>query len=115
LTHSTATYKEESNETTSIHHHLPTGRRPATPPGTAPAEEKLPPQYFSILQRSDRREAGAIGGIEVKTITIRLPDVEAAMLLEVQKVNKACKDLQSLLLNQIQQEYQKVSSGRTLR
>ena len=29
----------------------------------------------------------------MKTITIRLPDVEAAMLVEVQKVNKACRDL----------------------
>ena len=43
----------------------------------------------------------------MKTITIRLPDVEAAMLIEVQKVNKAYRDLQSLLLNQIQQEYAK--------
>jgi hypothetical protein len=42
----------------------------------------------------------------------RLPDVEAAMLVEVQKVNKAYKDLQSLLLNQIQQEYQKPPKGR---
>ncbi len=48
----------------------------------------------------------------MKTITIRLPDVEAAMLVEVQKVNKAYKDLQSLLLNQIQQDYQKIPKGR---
>jgi hypothetical protein len=34
----------------------------------------------------------------VKTITIRLPDVEAAMLLEVQKVNKAYRDLQAVLI-----------------
>jgi len=43
----------------------------------------------------------------MKTITIRLPDVEAAMLVEVQKVNRAYRDLQGLLINQIQQEYQK--------
>ena len=43
----------------------------------------------------------------MKTIIIRLPDVEAAMLLEVQKVNRAYTDLQSLLLQQIRQEYQK--------
>ena len=43
----------------------------------------------------------------MKTITIRLPDVEAAMLTEVQKVNRAYRDLQGLLINQIQQEYQK--------
>ena len=48
----------------------------------------------------------------MKTITIRLPDVEAAMLLEVGKVNKAYKDLQGLLINQIQQEYAKTPKGR---
>ena len=51
----------------------------------------------------------------MKTITIRLPDVEAAMLLEVLKVNKAYRDLQGLLINQIQQEYQKTSKGRASR
>ena len=49
----------------------------------------------------------------MKTITIWLPDVEAAMLTEVQKRNKAFKDLQQILLQQIRQEYQKTSgSGR---
>ena len=48
----------------------------------------------------------------MKSITIRLPDVEAAMLVEVQKVNKAYKDLQGLLINQIQQEYAKTPMGR---
>ncbi len=43
----------------------------------------------------------------MKTITIRLPDVEAAMLVEVQKVNKAYINLQGLLRSQIQQEYAK--------
>ena len=51
----------------------------------------------------------------MKTITIRLPDVEAAMLLEVQKVNKAFRDLQGLLINQIQQEYAKTPKGRASR
>jgi len=51
----------------------------------------------------------------MKTITIRLPDVEAAMLVEVQKVNKAYKDLQGLLLNQIQQEYAKTPKSRAAR
>ena len=37
----------------------------------------------------------------MKTVTIRLPDVEAAMLLEVQKVNKDYRDLQGLLMSQI--------------
>ena len=40
----------------------------------------------------------------MKTITIRWPDVEAAMLIEVQKRNKAFKDLQQLLIQQIRQE-----------
>ena len=48
----------------------------------------------------------------MKTITIRLPDVEAEMLVEVQKVNKAYRDLQGLLINQIQQEYAKTPKGR---
>jgi len=43
----------------------------------------------------------------LKTFTIRLPDVEAAMLLEVQKKNRAYRDLQGLLISQIQQEYAK--------
>ena len=48
----------------------------------------------------------------MKTITIRLPDVEAAMLVEVQKVNRAYRDLQGLLVSQIQQEYAKTPRGR---
>jgi hypothetical protein len=51
----------------------------------------------------------------VKTFTIRLPDVEAAMLVEVQKVNKVYRDLQGLLINQIQQEYSKTPKGRAAR
>jgi hypothetical protein len=51
----------------------------------------------------------------MKSITIRLPDVEAAMLLEVQKVNRAYRDLQGLLINQIQQEYAKTPKGRASR
>ena len=47
----------------------------------------------------------------MKTITIRLPDVEVAMLVEVQKRNKAFKDLQQLLIQQVRQEYQKSSGG----
>ena len=45
----------------------------------------------------------------MKTITIRLPDVETAMLVEVQKKTKAFRDLQGWLLQQIQQEYKKIS------
>ena len=47
----------------------------------------------------------------MKTITIRLPDVEAAMLLEVQKRNKSFKDLQQLLIQKIHQEYAKIPAG----
>jgi hypothetical protein len=48
----------------------------------------------------------------MKPITIRLPDVETAMLQEVRKVNKAYRGLEPLLLNQIQQEYAKTPKGR---
>ena len=48
----------------------------------------------------------------MKSITIRLPDVEAAMLVEVQKRNKAFKDLQQLLIQHIHQEYAKTPSGK---
>jgi len=41
----------------------------------------------------------------MKTITIRLPDVEAAMLVELQKVNKAYRDLQDMVLKQVRWEY----------
>ena len=51
----------------------------------------------------------------MKTITIRLPDVEAAMLIEVQKVNKAYRDLQGLLTYQIQQQYSKTPAARAKR
>jgi len=65
------------------------GLLPETPPGTASAEEKPLPEYLSLLQRSDCGETGATGVSQMKTITIRLPDVEAAMLVEVQKKNRA--------------------------
>ena len=51
----------------------------------------------------------------MKTIIIRLPDVEAAMLVEVQKVDKVYRDLQGLLVSQIQQEYAKTPKGRASR
>jgi hypothetical protein len=76
------------------------------------------PEYLGILPRGDCgevREAGACGGSQVKTFTIRLPDVEAAMLVEVQKVNRAYRDLQGLLISQIQQEYAKTPMGRASR
>ena len=51
----------------------------------------------------------------MKTLAIRLPDVEAAMLVEVQKVNRAYRDLQGLLISEIQQEYAKTPKGRASR
>ena len=41
----------------------------------------------------------------MKNISIRLPDVEAAMLVEVQRRNKSYRDLQALLIKQIRQSY----------
>ena len=46
----------------------------------------------------------------MKTITIRLPDVEAAMLAEVQKKNKTFRDLRGILLEQIQEAYRKMQN-----
>ena len=63
------------------------------------------PQHLSLLQRSDCGEVGATGGSQVKTITIRLPDVEAAMLLEVQKRNKTFVELDALLARLISAEF----------
>ena len=51
----------------------------------------------------------------MKTTPILMPDVEAAMLVEVQKVNRANRDLQGLLVSQIQQEYAKTAKGRASR
>ena len=41
----------------------------------------------------------------MKTITIHLPDVEAAMLVEVQKRNRDFRNIQAVLLKAIRQEY----------
>jgi hypothetical protein len=81
-------------------------------------EVKREGKTFTLITCCDCREAGAIGdagGSQMKTITIRLPDVEAAMLMEVQKVNRAYRDLQGLLVSQIQQEYAKTPKGRASR
>ena len=48
----------------------------------------------------------------MKRLIINVPAVEAAMLLEVQKVNKSYRDPEGLLLTQIRQEYQKTPKGR---
>jgi hypothetical protein len=48
----------------------------------------------------------------MKNITLRIPDVEAAMLLELQKSNKSFRDLQGLLLGLIREEYGKKSGKR---
>jgi hypothetical protein len=41
----------------------------------------------------------------MKTVTIGLPDVEAAMLVEVQKRNKAFRDIEKLVSEQIRNEF----------
>ncbi len=41
----------------------------------------------------------------MKTITIRLPDVEAAMLAELQKKDKNFRDLQLMVLQKVRNEY----------
>ena len=46
----------------------------------------------------------------MKSITIRLPDVEAAMLVEVQKRNKAFRNIGAMLLQNIRDEYARIHS-----
>ena len=41
----------------------------------------------------------------MKTITIRLPDVEAAMLVKLQKKDKTYRDIGEMLLLQIRKDY----------
>ena len=43
----------------------------------------------------------------MKTITIRLPDVEVAMLGKVQKRSRAFRDLEQLMIKKIREEYLK--------
>ena len=43
----------------------------------------------------------------MKTLTLRIPSVEAEMLVEVQKTNKSFRDLQGLVLGLIREEYGK--------
>jgi hypothetical protein len=47
----------------------------------------------------------------MKTITIRLSDVEAAMLVEVQKKKKDYRDLSKLLGQKISDEYRVVAGS----
>ena len=54
----------------------------------------------------------AFKDIQVRSITIRLTVVETVMLAELQKLNWFYKDFQGLLINQIQQEYQKTPKGK---
>lgn len=48
----------------------------------------------------------------MKIITIRLPHVEAAMLLEVQKRNKSFRDISSFLSHQVRQDYERMSRDK---
>jgi hypothetical protein len=51
----------------------------------------------------------------MKTIRIQLHPVEVAMLLEVQRVNRRYRDLETLLLSQIRDEYAKTPKGKAER
>ncbi|QNJ26880.1 hypothetical protein SynSYN20_02564 [Synechococcus sp. SYN20] len=48
----------------------------------------------------------------MKTMTLRIPAVEEAMLVELQKTNKSFRDMQTLLLDLIRQKYSKTAQGR---
>ena len=45
------------------------------------------------------------------SLDIRMSDVKAAMLLEAQKVNRAFRDLQSIVVQKIRLEYEKLKRG----
>jgi len=49
----------------------------------------------------------------MKTITLRIPAVEAAMLQEVQKTHKQFRNLEAMVLGLIREEYGKTSVGKT--
>jgi len=49
----------------------------------------------------------------MKTITLRIPSVEAAMLQELQKTHKQFRNLEALVLGLIREEYQKTPAGKT--
>jgi hypothetical protein len=49
----------------------------------------------------------------MSTIRIHLHPVEAEMLKEVQKVNRRFRDIESLLLGLIRDEYAKTPKGRS--
>ena len=51
----------------------------------------------------------------MKPIRINLHPVEEAMLVAVQKSNKHYRDVESLLLGQIREEYAKTLKGRAER
>lgn len=51
----------------------------------------------------------------MKTIRIHLHPVEEAMLVEVQKVNRRYRDLETLLHGQIREEYAKTPKGKAER
>jgi len=51
----------------------------------------------------------------VKTITIRLPDVEAAMLTEVQKSRQEFKLLDKLIATLIRDRYQALPHYRSIK
>ena len=51
----------------------------------------------------------------MKTVRIHLHPVEEAMLVEVQKSNKRYRDIETLLLGQIREEYAKTPKGKAER
>ena len=73
------------------------------------------PQSLSILPCSNRRETPTppTAGNQMKTITLRIPSVEAAMLQELQKTHKQFRNLEALVLGLIREEYGKNGGKQT--
>ena len=58
---------------------------------------------------------GAAGGTQMKTITIRLPDLEAAMLAELQRKDSSFKSIEKRLIMDICNAYSAAGLGASLR
>ena len=91
-------------------HYLCRRRRPKAPPGNTQLTRSrcFNLQTFCMKANTKKLELGCS---QMNNITIGLPDVEAVILLEVQKSNKSFKDMYQQLIKQIRWEYQKTQNG----
>ena len=90
-------------------------QRCCRPPADPAAPQSNPtPQLICLLPCSNRRETPTppTAGNQMKTITLRIPAVEAAMLQELQKTHKSFRNLEGLVLGLIGDTYRNTSKGK---